>query len=64
MTTNEIDMPVDYLGTLELLLERAKKNKNDDGASPDDRRRWAIVYTDLEKVKAYILTYLSIAEAE
>lgn len=55
---NEVDMPVDYLGTLDVLLQRAYKNKTDDGLSSENKRRWAIVYTDLEKVKAYLIQYL------
>ena len=45
---------VDHLKTL---LEQAKNMKNEEPKS-DKTRHWAVVYTELEKVSAYVNTYL------
>lgn len=52
----------EFQENLDNLLIQAGKNKTEDEASSDDRRRWAIVYTELEKVKAYVAFYLEEAE--
>jgi hypothetical protein len=57
MIENE-NMPVDFSGTLSVLKQEAKDRK----VSADDSekaRHWAIVYTELEKISAYVETYLS-----
>jgi hypothetical protein len=45
------------LSALEDMMQMAKTNKQnaDDG---EDARHWAVVYTELEKVVAYLKTYL------
>lgn len=48
----------DFVVNLDNMLQQAKERKQDDGASGDYKRRWAIIYTDLEKVKAYLVQYL------
>lgn len=47
----------DFVGKLEKLLENAKRRKE---AQPktEETRHWAVVYTELEKVSAYVNTYL------
>lgn len=48
----------DFLDRLNELLQNAHERKTDDSAPSDNRRRWSIVYTDLEKIKAYVVQYL------
>lgn len=48
-------MGFDFLGHLDELLQDADERKTDDGAPSDYRRKWAIVYTDLEKLKAFVI---------
>lgn len=47
-----------FLSTLEDLLQMAKTNKQNADDS-EEARHWAIVYTELEKVRALVKTYLS-----
>ena len=51
-------MDFDFLGTLEKLLQDAHERKTDDGAPSEYRRKWSIVYTELEKLEAYVAHYL------
>jgi hypothetical protein len=49
------------ISTVEDLMQMAKtkKQNSDDG---EDARHWAVVYTELEKVLAYLKTYLVVEE--
>lgn len=38
--------------------DKALALKQDDSIQSTDARRWAIVFTDLEKIEAYIQTFL------
>ena len=58
MTTDEI------IKDLDNLLFETKSKKVDEGEHPDVKRRWAIVHTELEKVRAYVFTYLEEKVAE
>lgn len=52
------NLRVDFIGTLSVLKQEAKDRK----VSADDvekARHWALVYTELEKVYAFVQTYLS-----
>ena len=51
------NITVDFEAQLDRLKQEAKDRKvsSDDG---EVARRWAIVYTELEKVSAYVHTYL------
>lgn len=46
-----------FLSTIEKLKQKAKEGKSsaDDG---EDARHWAVVYTELEKVSAYVQSYI------
>lgn len=46
-----------FVGLLESLLEKAQEQKSQEPKS-DKTRHWAVVYTELEKVLAYVKTYL------
>jgi len=60
-TTGEIG----FVADLNKLLQEAKSHKQDELLSSDDKRRWAIIYTELEKVKAYVIAYFTYSvEAE
>lgn len=48
----------DFVGNLDRLLQEAKERKENELETPDNKRRWAIVYAELEKVKAYLSQYL------
>lgn len=56
-----MDGDVMMISTLEDMVQMAKtKKQNADDA--EDARHWAVVYTELEKVVAYLKTYLSEGE--
>lgn len=50
-------MDFDFVGGLEALLADAKARKNAPEKN-DETRYWAVVYTELEKLLAYVKTYL------
>lgn len=46
-----------FVENLELLLEQANKMKSQEPKSAETRY-WAVVYTDLEKIQAYVQAYI------
>lgn len=46
-----------FVDLLKTLLEQAKEMKSQEPKS-EKTRHWAVVYTELEKVSAYVQTYL------
>ena len=46
-----------FVDLLQNLLEKAKENK-EQNPKGEKTRHWAVVYTELEKVIAYVRTYL------
>ena len=47
-----------FVDHLKLLLEKANEQKNQEPKNAKTRY-WAVVYTDLEKVLAYVETFIS-----
>lgn len=47
-----------FIDLLKTLLEQAKEMKSQEPKN-DKTRHWAVVYTELEKVSAYVQTYLA-----
>lgn len=54
----------EVLGHVEQAKDKALALKQSDSTQSTDARRWAIVFTDLEKIQAYIQTYLVSEEDE
>lgn len=48
-----------FRGRLNNLLAGAEENKNSEPKS-NQTRHWAVVYTELEKISAYLKTYLGV----
>lgn len=51
------DLTPYFVDHLETLLEQAKEMKLQEPKN-DTTRYWAVVYTDLEKIMAYVNTYI------
>lgn len=47
-----------FVDKLSELLQEAHERKTDTTDAQTNTRRWAIVYTDLEKIKAYVSYFL------
>lgn len=48
----------EVLSSVQDAKDKALALKQDDSIQSTDARRWAIVFTDLEKIEAYIQAYL------
>ena len=48
---------VNFSGTLNFLKQEAK-NRKVSASDGEEARHWAVVYTELEKVYAYVQSYL------
>jgi hypothetical protein len=57
-------MPYNFIQTLEDLMQAIKLRKVDDGLDGEQRRNWAIAYTDAQKLYAFIKTYLVESEEQ
>jgi negative regulator of genetic competence, sporulation and motility len=55
------DLTPYFIDHIKTLLEQAEQQKNEQPKS-DKTRYWAVVYTDLEKVLAYVETYIAKGE--
>ena len=63
MSEDEIKVAV-FMGKLERLMSMSGEMKSSLSVdNPSQARRWAVVYTDLEKVSAYVQTYLKESES-
>ena len=47
-----------FVNNLKILLQEAEIKKN--AGRTEESRHWAVVYTELEKVSAYVHTYLGV----
>lgn len=46
------------VSTLEDIMQMLHTKKQDDSLSGDEKRKISVTYTEVEKVKAYVETYL------
>lgn len=55
---DEEEKAKEVLNSVQGAKDKALALKQDDSIQSTDARRWAIVFTDLEKIEAYIQTFL------